>query len=91
MGTYGMGGHYVQNKYILLRQDGTEQKVTDGDLADHLHPLDILLMRNHYEKERGNNQFVRRALKNISKAGIKLFERIVFADFDLYINYDYVH
>ncbi|MFS8024029.1 hypothetical protein Hanom_Chr16g01458451 [Helianthus anomalus] len=91
MGTNGIRGHYVQNKYILLRQDVTEQKIIDGDLADQLHPSDILFMKNHYEKERCNNQFVRRALKRISKAGIKLFERITFADFDLCINYDYVH
>ncbi|MFS8034288.1 hypothetical protein Hanom_Chr17g01579401 [Helianthus anomalus] len=54
MGADGMGGHYLENSYTLLRQDGTEQKITDGDLADQLHPLDILFLKNHYEAERGN-------------------------------------
>ncbi|MFS7936201.1 hypothetical protein Hanom_Chr05g00412711 [Helianthus anomalus] len=91
IGSDGVGGHFVQNRNTLLRQDGSKQKVTDGDLADKLHPLDILFMKKEYEKEKGNTQFYRRALKSISKAGIKLFERIAFADFDLCINYDYVY
>ncbi|MFS7907204.1 hypothetical protein Hanom_Chr01g00068551 [Helianthus anomalus] len=67
------------------------RRITDGDLADQLHPLDILFMKNHYEKEKGNNRFMRRAPRSITKAGIKLFERIAFVDFNLCINYDCVH
>ncbi|MFS7934863.1 hypothetical protein Hanom_Chr05g00396651 [Helianthus anomalus] len=92
IGTDGAGGTYVHNnKYTLLRENGTEEKVTDGDLVDKLHPLDILFMKDFYEKEKGNTQFIRRALKSISNAGIKLFERVAFSEFDLCINYDYVH
>ncbi|MFS7913373.1 hypothetical protein Hanom_Chr02g00141081 [Helianthus anomalus] len=91
MGTDGMGAHYVQTRYTLLRLNGTEQKITHGDLADQLHPLDILFMKNHYENEIGNKQFLRKPLKSIAKARITLFGTIAFADFDLSINYDYVH
>ncbi|MFS7988234.1 hypothetical protein Hanom_Chr11g01032271 [Helianthus anomalus] len=91
IGTDGVGGTYLQNRYTLLRENGAEEKVTDGDLADKLHPLDILFTKDHYEKEKGNTKEIRRALKSISNAGVKLFERIAFSDFDLCINYDYVH
>ncbi|MFS7949523.1 hypothetical protein Hanom_Chr06g00572571 [Helianthus anomalus] len=79
------------NRYTLLREDGAEEKGTDGDLADKLHALDILSMKDYCEKEKGNTQFIRRALTSISKVGIKLFERIAFSDFDLCINCDYVY
>ncbi|MFS7996836.1 hypothetical protein Hanom_Chr12g01134491 [Helianthus anomalus] len=48
-------------------------------------------MKDHYEKEKKNIKEIRRALKNISNAGIKLFERMAFSDFDLCVNYVYVH
>ncbi|MFS7963213.1 hypothetical protein Hanom_Chr08g00735421 [Helianthus anomalus] len=40
---------------------------------------------------RWNIRFVRRALNSLSKAGVKLFERATLSDFDLCINFDYVH
>ena len=89
--TDDIGGTYVQNRYTLQRENGDEQKVTDEEIADQLHPLDILFMKDHYEKEKKNNQEVRRALNGISKAGILLFERMAFSDFDLCINYEHVH
>ncbi|MFS7934705.1 hypothetical protein Hanom_Chr05g00394861 [Helianthus anomalus] len=39
----GVGGHYEQNRYTLLRKDGTEERITDGNLVDKLHLVDILL------------------------------------------------
>ncbi|MFS7899011.1 hypothetical protein Hanom_Chr00s040237g01774081 [Helianthus anomalus] len=85
------GGYFEQNKYTLLRKDGTKQKITDGDLADQLHPLDILFLKKTYDDDKGNNKHVRRALNSISKAGVKLFEMVAFTDFDLCINYDNIH
>ncbi|KAJ0512122.1 hypothetical protein HanIR_Chr11g0559681 [Helianthus annuus] len=87
----GAGGHYEQNKYTLLRKDGTEERLTDGDLADKLHPMDILFLKKIYDEDKGNTKVIRRALNNISKAAIKLFQRIALSDFALFINYDYVH
>ncbi|MFS7930041.1 hypothetical protein Hanom_Chr04g00339491 [Helianthus anomalus] len=78
VGIDGIGGTYVQNRYTLLRENGEEEKVIDEEIADKLHPLDILFMKDQYEKERKNNKEARRALKGISKAGIQLFERMAF-------------
>ncbi|MFS7976781.1 hypothetical protein Hanom_Chr10g00896411 [Helianthus anomalus] len=89
--TDGVGGTYLQNRYTLLRENGEQDKVTDEDIADRLHPLDILFMKDHYEKEKKNTKEIRRALKGILNAGIKMFERVAFSEFDLCINYDYVH
>ncbi|XP_021996160.1 uncharacterized protein LOC110893357 [Helianthus annuus] len=89
--TDDIGGTFVQNRYTLQREKGDEQKVTDEEIADQLHPLDILFMKDNYEKEKKNNQEVRRALNGISKAGILLLERMAFSDFDLCINYEHVH
>ncbi|XP_035840341.1 early endosome antigen 1-like [Helianthus annuus] len=54
--TDDIGGTFVQNRYTLQREKGDEQKVTDEELADELHPLDILFMKDNYEKEKKNNQ-----------------------------------
>ncbi|MFS8001365.1 hypothetical protein Hanom_Chr13g01189551 [Helianthus anomalus] len=86
-----MGGNHEQNKYTLLRKDGSEQKITDGGLADLLHPLDIITLKKIYDQDKGNTRFVRRALYSLSKARVKLFERAALSDFDLCINFDYVH
>ncbi|MFS7938435.1 hypothetical protein Hanom_Chr05g00439681 [Helianthus anomalus] len=71
--------------------DGSGQRITDGDLADLLHPVDIITLNRIYDKDKGNNKFVRRALDIMSKAGVKLFERATLSDFDLCINFDHVH
>ncbi|MFS7918206.1 hypothetical protein Hanom_Chr03g00198111 [Helianthus anomalus] len=89
--TDDIGGTIVQNRYTLLRENGEEQKVSDEEIADKLHPLDILFMKDVYEMEKRNTKEVRRALKSISKAGILLFKRMAFSDFYLCINYEHVH
>ncbi|MFS7988153.1 hypothetical protein Hanom_Chr11g01031271 [Helianthus anomalus] len=38
-------GTYEQNKYTLLRADGTPTTVTDGDLTDEIYPLSIIKMK----------------------------------------------
>ncbi|MFS7969023.1 hypothetical protein Hanom_Chr09g00804301 [Helianthus anomalus] len=50
----GFGGKYEQNKYTLLRKYGTKQKITDGDLADQVHPVDIITLKNIYDQDKGN-------------------------------------
>ncbi|MFS7969018.1 hypothetical protein Hanom_Chr09g00804251 [Helianthus anomalus] len=87
----GFGGKYEQNRYTLLRKDNTEQRITDGNLADQLHPMDIIILKKIYSQDKGNNRFVRRALDSMSKAGVKLFKRVALSDFDLCINYDHIH
>ncbi|MFS8005174.1 hypothetical protein Hanom_Chr13g01234291 [Helianthus anomalus] len=83
-----VGGIHEQNKYTLLRKDGSEQKITDGDL---FHPLDIIMLKKTYDQDKGNTRFIRRSLHSLTKAGVKLFERVALSDFDLCINFDYVH
>ncbi|MFS7934706.1 hypothetical protein Hanom_Chr05g00394871 [Helianthus anomalus] len=48
-------------------------------------------MKKIYDEDKGNTKVFRRALNSISKAGIKLFERVALSDFDQCINYDHVH
>ncbi|MFS7904101.1 hypothetical protein Hanom_Chr01g00032031 [Helianthus anomalus] len=86
-----MGGIHEQNKYTLLGKDGNEQRITDGDLADLLHPMDIITLKRINDQDKGNTRFVRRAIDSLSKAGVKLFEKAALSDFDLCINFDYVH
>ncbi|MFS7989589.1 hypothetical protein Hanom_Chr11g01048721 [Helianthus anomalus] len=77
----GLGGKYEQNKYILPRRDGSEKRITDGDLADLLHLVDIITLKKIYDQDKRNNIFVTRALDIMSKAGVKLFERVALSDF----------
>ncbi|MFS7936161.1 hypothetical protein Hanom_Chr05g00412181 [Helianthus anomalus] len=53
--------------------------------------MDILFLKKIFYEDKRNNKVVRKALNNNSKVRIKLFERIALFDFDLCINYDYVH
>ncbi|MFS7995460.1 hypothetical protein Hanom_Chr12g01118161 [Helianthus anomalus] len=87
----GFGGKYEQNRYTFRRKDGSEQKITYRDLADQLHPMDLITLKKIYDQDKGNNRFVRRALDSISKAGVKLFEKVALSDFDMCINYDNIH
>ncbi|MFS7917361.1 hypothetical protein Hanom_Chr03g00188121 [Helianthus anomalus] len=48
MGTYG------QNKYTLVREDETLTTVTHGDLADDIHPLSLIKLKQLIDKEKGN-------------------------------------
>ncbi|MFS7917909.1 hypothetical protein Hanom_Chr03g00194741 [Helianthus anomalus] len=81
-------GTYEQNMYFLIRKDGSITTVVDADLADELHPLDIIKMKQLVDKEKGNTKYKRRAI-NIYKAGRKLYQRAALADFDMCMSFEY--
>ncbi|MFS7947329.1 hypothetical protein Hanom_Chr06g00547071 [Helianthus anomalus] len=87
----GIVGYHEQNKYILMRRDGTKEVVKDGELAYRLHLVDITMMKRSFDKEKGNTKSIRRALHSLSEAGIKLFKRITLTDFDLCINHELIN
>ncbi|KAJ0702587.1 hypothetical protein HanPI659440_Chr14g0541391 [Helianthus annuus] len=89
--TYRVLGYHEQNKYTLVRRDRNEEVIIDGDLANKLHPIDITIMKKTFNKEKGNTKFIRRALHNLSQAGVKLFTRVTLTDFDLCINYELIN
>ncbi|MFS8019138.1 hypothetical protein Hanom_Chr15g01400311 [Helianthus anomalus] len=62
-------GTYEQNKYTLIRKYGSTTTVLDANLADQLHPLDIIKMKHIIDQEKGNTRYNRRALYNISEGG----------------------
>ncbi|MFS7918787.1 hypothetical protein Hanom_Chr03g00205261 [Helianthus anomalus] len=78
-------GTYEQNKYTLLRRDGTTTNVTDGDLADQIHPMSLVKMKQIIDQENGNTIHIRRALHKIKEAEKKIYQRAALADFDLCI------
>ncbi|MFS8006836.1 hypothetical protein Hanom_Chr14g01253811 [Helianthus anomalus] len=47
-------GTYEQNKYTLVRVDGTPTTVTDGNLADDIHQLSLIKMKQIIDQEKGN-------------------------------------
>ncbi|MFS7953020.1 hypothetical protein Hanom_Chr07g00613761 [Helianthus anomalus] len=73
----------------MLRKDGTTTTVTDGDLADQIHPLNIVKMKEITDQQKGNIVHIRRALHSIKEAGKKIYQRATLADFDLCINFEY--
>ncbi|MFS7978267.1 putative AH/BAR domain superfamily protein [Helianthus anomalus] len=85
----GVLGTDGQNKYILIRKDRSSEKVTDGDLADDIHPLGRVKMKQIIDKEKSVSVVIRRALDSIKSAGEKLYKRAALADFDLCINFEY--
>ncbi|MFS7921279.1 hypothetical protein Hanom_Chr03g00234941 [Helianthus anomalus] len=80
---------YEQNKYTLVRKDGTTATVTDANLADQVHPQNIVKMKQIIDQQKGNTMYIRRALHSIKEAGRKLYHRPTLADFDLCINFEY--
>ncbi|MFS7928968.1 hypothetical protein Hanom_Chr04g00327021 [Helianthus anomalus] len=52
--TNGVLGYHEQHKYTFVRRDGTEEVVKDGELADRLHLVDIIMMKKTFNKEKGN-------------------------------------
>ncbi|MFS8002348.1 hypothetical protein Hanom_Chr13g01201041 [Helianthus anomalus] len=48
-GVLGIDG---QNKYTLIKKDKREEKVTNGDLADDIHPLGLVKMKQIIDKEK---------------------------------------
>ncbi|MFS7953686.1 hypothetical protein Hanom_Chr07g00621551 [Helianthus anomalus] len=49
------------------------------------------MLKKIYDQDMGNIRFIRRALHNLIKVGVNLFERVALSDFDLCTNYDYIH
>ncbi|MFS8024034.1 hypothetical protein Hanom_Chr16g01458501 [Helianthus anomalus] len=82
-------GTYEQNKYTLVRKDGNTTTVTDGDLADQIHPLSIVKLKQIIDQQKGNTIHIRRALHSIKEAGKKIYHIAALADFDLCINFEY--
>ncbi|MFS7962166.1 hypothetical protein Hanom_Chr08g00723461 [Helianthus anomalus] len=68
IGFDGAGGNYVQKKYTLLRENGAEEKLTDGDLTDKLHPLDIMFMKNFYEKRKREHSVYQKSIERHIKS-----------------------
>ncbi|MFS7916857.1 hypothetical protein Hanom_Chr03g00182281 [Helianthus anomalus] len=82
-------GTYEQYKYTLVRKDGSTTTITDAILADQVHPLNIVKMKQIIDQQKGNSRYNRRALHSISKEGRKVYHRAALADFDLCINFEY--
>ncbi|MFS7888757.1 hypothetical protein Hanom_Chr00s000002g01598821 [Helianthus anomalus] len=82
-------GTYEQNRYTLIRKDGCTTTILDADLADELHPLDIVKMKQIIDQAKGNIKYNRRALHSIIEVGRKAYQRAALADFDLCINFEY--
>ncbi|MFS7936055.1 hypothetical protein Hanom_Chr05g00410921 [Helianthus anomalus] len=82
-------GTYEQNKYTMIRKDGRITAVLDANLADELHPLDIIKMKQIVDQEKGNTKYNRRVIHSISEAGRKNYQRAAMADFDLCITFEY--
>ncbi|KAF5794716.1 hypothetical protein HanXRQr2_Chr08g0331281 [Helianthus annuus] len=85
----GVLGTYGQNKYTLIREDRSETIVTDGDMADDIHPLGLVKLKQIIDKDKSNSVVIRRALDSIKNAGEKLYQRAALTDFDLCINFEY--
>ncbi|MFS7967235.1 hypothetical protein Hanom_Chr09g00783411 [Helianthus anomalus] len=79
-----MFGYHNQNKYSVVRDNDDEQILTDVDLADELHPIDLIKLRKTHEEDKSHNRIV------FTRNGIKVFTRIAISDFDLCINFDHV-
>ncbi|MFS7953040.1 hypothetical protein Hanom_Chr07g00613961 [Helianthus anomalus] len=85
-GILGTGG---QNKYTLIRKDNSDTIITDGDLADELHPMSLVKLKQLIDNDRSSAVVIRRALDSIKKVGEKLYQRAALTDFDLCINFEY--
>ncbi|MFS7975817.1 hypothetical protein Hanom_Chr10g00885151 [Helianthus anomalus] len=85
----GILGNEGQNKYTLIKKDKNIQKVTDADLDDDVHPMDIVKMKNIIDEFKGNPVVIRRALDSLKCEGAKVYKRAALADFDLCINFEY--
>ena len=58
-------------------------------MADKVHPMDIVKMKNIIDEWKGGSVVIRRALDSVKNAGAKLYKRAALADFDLCINFEY--
>ncbi|MFS7997890.1 hypothetical protein Hanom_Chr12g01147321 [Helianthus anomalus] len=85
-GILGTGG---QNKYTLIRKDNSDTIVTDGNLADDLHPMSLVKLKHLIDNDRSSAVVIRRALDSIKKEGEKLYQMAALTDFDLCINFEY--
>ncbi|MFS7928636.1 hypothetical protein Hanom_Chr04g00323071 [Helianthus anomalus] len=85
--------YLLQIQWLPLRglamEDGTPTTVTDGDLADDIHPLSIIKLKQLIDKEKSNTIQIRRALDNIKDVGMKIYQRAALAYYDLCVNFEY--
>ncbi|MFS7997945.1 hypothetical protein Hanom_Chr12g01147951 [Helianthus anomalus] len=82
-------GTYGQNKYTLIREDRTPTIVTDGNLADDIHPLGLVKLKQLINKDKSNSVVIRRALDSIKNTGEKIYQRATLTNIDLCINFEY--
>ncbi|MFS8024394.1 hypothetical protein Hanom_Chr16g01462721 [Helianthus anomalus] len=76
-GILGTGAH---NKYTLIRKYNSNTIVTDGDLADDLHPISLVKLKQLIDNDRSSAVVIRRALDSIKKAGEELYQRVALTD-----------
>ncbi|MFS8024400.1 hypothetical protein Hanom_Chr16g01462781 [Helianthus anomalus] len=85
-GILGIGAH---NKYTLIRKYNNITIVTNGDLADDIHPMSLVKWKQLIDNDKSSAVVIRRALDSIKKAGEELYQRAALTDFDLCINFEY--